>query len=246
MTFDQSSFEIRFEWGLRGVENFVGSCDAIIIIDVLSFSTCVDIAVGRGARVYPFQGSDQQVLDFAKSVGALPAGRRGSGSPSLSPASLDLLEPGSSLVLPSPNGSRLSLACGTTPTFTGCLRNAEPVARAAATFGNKIGVVAAGERWKPDHSLRPALEDLLGAGAVIHHLDGSMSPEAEAAAAVFRNSRSTLEEQLLACSSGRELVDLGYQADVHLAAQLNVSGAVPFLFEGVFTDANKIELIRRS
>jgi 2-phosphosulfolactate phosphatase len=36
--FDQSSFEVRCEWGLAGIEHLGRDVDVIIVVDVLSFS----------------------------------------------------------------------------------------------------------------------------------------------------------------------------------------------------------------
>ena len=53
MTFDQSEFDVRCEWGEHGVHQLAPISDAVIIVDVLSFSTCVAIATGRGAILFP-------------------------------------------------------------------------------------------------------------------------------------------------------------------------------------------------
>ncbi len=45
------------EWGLAGVEALAPHSDVMIIVDVLSFTTCVDIAIGRGGVVYPYRGT---------------------------------------------------------------------------------------------------------------------------------------------------------------------------------------------
>jgi 2-phosphosulfolactate phosphatase len=101
-------------------------------------------------------------------------------------------------------------------------------------FGS-ITVIAAGERW-PDGSLRFAIEDLIGAGAVIEGLGGSKSPEASLAEAAFRDGESSIKDLLQECASGRELIERGFERDVELAAELNVSEAVPGLADGRFTN----------
>jgi 2-phosphosulfolactate phosphatase len=79
-----------------------------------------------------------------------------------------------------------------------------------------IAVIAAGERW-PDQSLDPALEDLVGAGAIIDGL-----------------RRHGLLATLQQSVSGRELQLRGYAEEVRWAAELNVSAAVPVLRDGGF------------
>jgi 2-phosphosulfolactate phosphatase len=235
MFYDQQEFPIRCEWGEHGVTALAPISDVIIIVDVLSFSTSVDIAVDRGATVYPFGWKDQRAAEFAASISAeLADPQRKQGRYSLSPASLLQILPGTRIVLPSPNGATLSLAAGSSPVLAGCLRNARTAAEAARSYGSKIAVVAAGERWADDHTLRPCFEDLIGAGAIISHLEGSLSPEAMAAVAAFEAAKSELRSHLRNCSSGRELIGRGFPEDVDLAAQLDVSESAPTLINGAF------------
>ena len=229
MIYDQAEYDIRCEWGEQGVLHLAPISDAVIIVDVLSFSTCVSIAASRGATVFPSRDRGEAAREFARSVDAELAGRRGAGGWSLSPASLLGLPAGLRLVLPSPNGSTLALASGETPTFIGCLRNARAVAQAAMRCGHGIAVIAAGERWRTDWSLRPAIEDWLGAGAIIQHLPGSLSPEARLAADTFRSTEAEIAAVIAGCSSGKELIAGGFTGDVTLASDIDADHCAPLL-----------------
>src|SRR5574341_555232 len=207
MFFSQSNYDIKCEWGLTGVEALAPVSDVLIIVDVISFTTCVDIAVSRGASIYPYQWRSESIQTFAEAVGALVAGSlRAPSGYTLSPTSLRDIPAGTRLVLPSPNGSALSTATGSVPTFAGCLRNAKAVAEAAMRIGKRIGLIPAGERWKDDQTLRPSLEDWIGAGAIIHHLRGSRSPEAWSAATLFRDAARRSEEHTSELQSPTNLV----------------------------------------
>jgi len=77
--------------------------------------------------------------------------------------------------------------------------------------------------------LRPAIEELIGAGAILTQLSGGRSPEANLAAVAFERVEDHLLKQLLLSSSGRELVELGFERDVELSAELNTSSLVAVL-----------------
>ena len=249
MYYDQQEFDIRCEWGEQGVAALAPISEVVVIVDVLSFSTCVDIATDRGALVYPCHWKDKRAAAFAADVGAeLVSSQRSLTAPSLSPTSLVRLPPGARIVLPSPNGSSLTTAAaasqgpgaGSAPptVLTGCLRNARAVANAALRHGSKIAVIPGGERWRQDFSLRPAYEDLVGAGAIIRHLPGTRSPEAQAAVAAFEAAAPDLAALLHQCSSGKELVELGFALDVQLAGQHDVSDCAPILREGAYVTSS--------
>jgi 2-phosphosulfolactate phosphatase len=191
---DQAAFDVRCEWGPQGVEA-LADCRTFIIVDALSFSTCV-----------------ATLLD-------LPVGSR--------------------LVLPSPNGAALALAAARHGhVLAGCLRNRMAVCARAVALRGPYAVIPAGERW-PDGGLRPAIEDLIAAGAIAAMLPGSRSPEASIAVAAFVTALTDLRGALASCASGVELAQRGFPDDIELAAQLDASVVAPELVDGVFVEVGQ-------
>jgi 2-phosphosulfolactate phosphatase len=230
--FSQEAWACRCEWGTHAV-TALAPADVIIVVDVFSFTTCVDVAVSRGAAILPHPWADPSAVEFAKMHGAELAGRRRQARYSLAPASYLDAPAGLRCVLPSPNGAQVTLAAARTPSvvLAGSLRNARAVADAAQRIGSIFNVIPAGERWI-DGSLRPALEDALGAGAVLASLPGSRSPEADAAVALFERYRTDLAALLERCGSGRELEGRGHDRDKFIAGELDASSCVA-RFDGV-------------
>jgi 2-phosphosulfolactate phosphatase len=230
----QEGYDARFQWGPVVASALTsGIC---VVVDVLRFTTTVEAAVTRGLTVYPYRWRDKTAADFAVSVHARLADHGDPSGPSFSPLSMDALAPGTSVVLPSPNGSTCAVLAAEAgaQVVAGCLRNAAVVGAWADKAPGPVTVIACGEKW-PDGSLRPSLEDLLGAGAILANVTGDRSPEARAAIAAFRDSERNLPEILRHCASGRELSDKGWEADIRHAAQLNVSTTIPVLVDGAFT-----------
>jgi len=246
------SYDVRFEWGPAGAAALAPSSSCLVVVDVLSFSTSVTVAVEAGTRVYPCAWRDESAAEFARSHRAeLAAGRRAVSADrpwSLSPAALRRAPFVPRLVLPSPNGSAICAATaegasaggGAVTVIAGCLRNAAAVGRFLRGSPGPVTVIAAGERW-PDGSLRPALEDLLGAGAILAALRGpgglgSLSPEAEAARACFE-ATADVAAAVSGCASGRELTEGGFGDDVTIAVEIGACLVVPVLTDGAFTAA---------
>jgi 2-phosphosulfolactate phosphatase len=201
--FAQNPYGVRFEWGLAGTAALASSSSCLVIVDVLSFTTAVTVAAEAGTEVFPCLARRERRRLRPAAPGA--AGRRPPGR--VARLAVVAVAGGAApcpftprLVLPSPNGSAISSAAASGPAtvVAACLRNARAAGawltrRSLGTPDRPATVIAAGERWG-DGSLRPALEDLLGAGAVIAALhdqgSGPLSPEAEAARAWLRRWRS--------------------------------------------------------
>jgi 2-phosphosulfolactate phosphatase len=108
------------------------------------------------------------------------------------------------------------------------------VAQILAETDLSVTVLACGERWREpneDGELRFAIEDYLGAGAILSGLSSSLSrsPEALVCEHAFRASRDKLAAIIDESGSGRELRVAGYPQDVEHCARLDAYDAVPIM-----------------
>lgn len=234
----QPTYDVRVGWGPTGAASI--ATPVTVVVDVLSFTTTLTVAMERGMTVYPFRWKDERAVAYAEARDAVLAqGRSARTGVSLSPLSVRAATGVERLVLPSPNGSTiaLGLAADGSRVVGASLRNRSAVARWLADQPRPIGIVPAGERL-PDGSLRPAVEDLWGAGAVVAALVDlgvpGLSPEARVAEHAFRAVEPQLAAELHACASGRELAGMGFSGDVAVAAELDRSEVVPVLVGDAF------------
>lgn len=177
--------------------------DIVIVVDVLRFSTTVTDAASRGEIV--------ALDDSARAVsinGAFVAAEA---------------EASGALVL------------------IGCLRNATAAARAVYEEQERrgtrtaIAIIACGERTGREEgaAVRFAVEDQLGAGAVIDALSvrgiDHSSPEAAVAGEAFHGMRRAVRHLLTASGSGQELIARGRRGEVVNAAEIDATDAVAVL-----------------
>jgi len=241
----QLAHRVRFDWGPTGAAAIADGADLAVVVDVLSFTTTLCVAVERGMTVLPYRWKDERAAAYAEerdatlAVGRLEARSLPAGSGvSLSSAAMAQVSGVQRIVLPSPNGSSISFGLADSGSLVvgACLRNRSAVATLLTERlerGATVAVVAAGERW-PDDTLRPAVEDLWGAGAVLALLDADLSPEARLAADAFRAVEDTLAAAVHGCASGVELTAATFGEDVEVAAELDVADVVPVLEGGEF------------
>lgn len=228
--------KIACDWGMHGLRELARD-RIVVIVDVLSFSTAVTIGVKAGATILPCEWNDERAAALGREENAEVASKRGAGAFSLAPASLRKVPAGLRLVLPSPNGSTLAYAArdlGAAAIVAGSIRNAAAVAAWATHQQKDVAVIAAGERW-PDKSIRFAIEDWLGAGAIVSRIAGERTAIADAARVAFGYFRSDLRRVLAESPSGIELIDSGYPDDVDLASELDADEVVPLLSGNAFT-----------
>ncbi len=153
------------------------------------------------------------------------------------------------------NGAAVAAASSAATVLVGGIRNAAAVARAVQTIQERrrartsVAIIAAGE-LDDTGTLRFAVEDQLGAGAIVSALTDRgidhTAPDAAVAAEGFHALRGAVRHMVGASGSGRELA-VGVAATARIeasglvptsvadAAALDAVDVVPVLREGTFT-----------
>ncbi|MFD1735464.1 2-phosphosulfolactate phosphatase [Bacillus salitolerans] len=251
MVFDQTPYSCRVEWGRRGAREAAERGDIVIIVDVLSFSSTVISALEMGAVIFPYPPhlDGEEYANIVKAeyiLGRAEASKRGKAT--LSPVSFSHEHANKKFVLSSMNGSFCTwIAKKTQAVLVGGILNAEAVASVANQISKQrkasITIIPCGEQWNEtreyEDTLRPAVEDYLGAGAILSYLGGDKSPEAKICMAGFLSVREKIEDVIWECGSGRELRERGFDADVKHCIRLNTYKTVPMLQDGYFVDVRK-------
>ncbi|WP_353807419.1 2-phosphosulfolactate phosphatase [Agromyces sp. SYSU T00194] len=237
--FDQTTYQVRLEWGDAGVDAVAAHADVVVIVDAVQFSTAVVVAAERGIAVAPWwgEGAEARAAELGAELADRPSTAALAAEP---PADGDRI-----VVVPSVNGSRLAQRLADSPArvIAASLRNRAAVARYIHAYQEErqartsIAIVAAGEQW-PDGSLRVSVEDQLTAGAVVDALMelgiDHTSPEAAVASAAYTGLGRAAHHLISATGSARELAADGRRADVAFATKVDVTRVVPVLQHGVF------------
>jgi len=90
--FAQEYAACRCEWGIEGLSALTPA-DVTIIVDVFTFTTCVDVALAAGAAILPYRWDDATAADYAARHKAELAGRRRQARYSLAPCIGGLVSP---------------------------------------------------------------------------------------------------------------------------------------------------------
>jgi len=131
---------------------------------------------------------------------------------------------------------------GTAHVLIGGIRNARAVAdrvlelQTARAARTSIAIIAIG--YPDAETLRFAVDDLLGAGAVVAALGDlgidHASPDAAVAGEGYRALRGAARHLLSASGTGRSLADAGRAEVVQTAAARDAASVVPTLIDGAF------------
>ena len=238
--------QVHLEWAATGARLAAARGDAVVVVDVLSFSTSVTIAVSRGADCLILTRDELAELGGPESAAALlglrsTATKRtpGPDQHSLSPLSLLAVRPGPPLLVTSLNGAAVTAAAAAAPNLlVGCLRNAGAVARLGAELldggtTRRLTIIACGEQWSTvTHTradgLRVGVEDWVGAGLICSYLGDSgyrLSAEATLAASVTADLTQALT-LVRGSVSARELIHRDFADDVRLAVEVDADDVV--------------------
>lgn len=238
-------YPVLLEWGPQGARRAAERGDAIVIVDVLSFSTASIVACD-------YYGGALVVANDAE----LEEHRQASGLrfrmfrlwQFLSNPHQRQLELNEAIVMPQSMGALCTRIAKQTPgagnISAGGIINAEATAdeivkilEEADRWVNGVTLVLCGEFYprvfypgfSPEFIF--ALEDQIGAGAILSYLPENLSltPEGQAAVAIFNAAKNNLQEWGMQISSERILDE---SESIQHAFSLNHYATVPGLIHG--------------
>jgi 2-phosphosulfolactate phosphatase len=195
-----------------------------VVFDVLRATTTISAALAAGVReIYLFE-----TLEVARSAASAHKGARllCGEAQCLPPAGFDLgNSPGqfneshrdATLFMCTTNGTRGLLAARSSAALlTGAIVNASAVATELRRMGRDVTLLCAGTNGNM------AMEDVLGAGAVLDVLDCDLADDAgRLALRLFRACRDDLPAVLRDTDGGRNVLAAGLAPDIDFAARLN-------------------------
>jgi 2-phosphosulfolactate phosphatase len=229
-----SGFAIEVVFLPRDLEPHHLAGRAVVVFDVLRATTSITAALAAGVKaihIFPTVGHAAQAK-AARPANALLCGEQNCLPPpgfdlGNSPGAFDRsLHQGRDMLMSTTNGTRAILAAGGAQRiFAGALVNAAAVARILRRENLPVTLLCAGT----DGAL--AMEDVLGAGAVIDALSaaGSVRFDSDAgqiAHHLFLSARNDLSAALRSARGGMNLIQASLSQDIDFCARLDVLDVV--------------------
>ena len=207
---------------------------AVVVFDVLRATTTMTAALAMGVEEIFFFPSTADALTAARAFGpaAVTCGEQNCLPPvgftlGNSPAGFTPEFRGRTVFMSTTNGTKAIIAAASArELYVGSLLNASAVARVLSVAGLDVTLLCAGTDGAP------AMEDLIGAGAVIDALvSADVATEFGSdvvliALQLFRTSKNVLVPTLSRTRGGTNVIRNGLQDDIDYAARLDTFDVV--------------------
>jgi 2-phosphosulfolactate phosphatase len=205
------------------------STDVSIMVDALRASTTITLALNSFDKIIPCFTAEE-ALNLKKSIGGVISGERmgkmieGFDIGNSPTALKDYESDEKTLILTTSNGTRI-LENMHSKVLVGCLVNARATAEKSIEMADShIDIVMAGVKGKF------AIEDFLAAGEIIYWIceyleEYDLSEYAKSAVLASRN-HDLMKEAFITSRTAKRLIELGYEADVELSCEMNISNNV--------------------
>lgn len=231
---------VAMDWFVDGLRRSPGF-DAYVLVDVLRFSTTLAAALSLGVKAVYVLDDYSKAREAAGRLGLPLMAEINARKPEwadLDNSPSELFELAKKAGMPeaivavSTSGAKIiaeALRQGLPNALIGSTVNAGGVAAALNRIGAKsVAIIGAGY-----HASMVAVEDVLGAGAIISEISRFERPLLDDSALIamelFARSRESLLELMLSGSSAGDLRELHKEGDVELASRVNSLSAVPAL-----------------